>query len=125
MYLHLKNPSHFLIYCWKKQVIYLLQFSVSACANQPPGFSVKGTSTPNGLFQTITGLKILIGYTKRLHHGELFHLNVHYYLPLRNLPLHKRIIDSALKSFSFLPFPSLPMPKSVHVWLKLDNEVST
>ena len=50
------------------------KFSVPAWANQPPGFSVRGTSTPNGLFQTI---KILMGYTKRLHqlkHGVLFHL---------------------------------------------------
>ena len=29
------------------------QFSVSAWANQAPGFSVSGASTPNGLFQTI------------------------------------------------------------------------
>ena len=33
------------------------QFSVSACANQPPGFSVSGISTPNGLFQTMNELK--------------------------------------------------------------------
>ena len=30
--------------------------SVSAGANQAPGFSVSGTSTPSGLFQTINGL---------------------------------------------------------------------
>ena len=43
--------------------------SVSACANQPPGFSVSGTWTPNGLFQIINGLKRLdwISYSKRLH----------------------------------------------------------
>ena len=43
-------------------------------ANQSLGFFVRGTSTPNGLFQTI---KILMSYTKRLHrlkHGVLFHL---------------------------------------------------
>ena len=34
----------------------LVQFLVSACANQPTGFSVNGSSTPNGLFQTINGL---------------------------------------------------------------------
>ena len=28
--------------------------SVSPCANQPPGFSLSGTSIPNKLFQTIT-----------------------------------------------------------------------
>ena len=33
------------------------QFSIPACANQPPGFSVRGMSTPDGLFQTINGLK--------------------------------------------------------------------
>ena len=31
-------------------------FSVSACANQVTGFSVNGSSTPNGLFQVINGL---------------------------------------------------------------------
>ena len=35
------------------------QFSVSACANQPTGFCVNGSSTPNGLLQTINGLKRL------------------------------------------------------------------
>ena len=40
----------------------LVQFSVSACANQPTGFSVNGSSTPNGLFQTINELKQLMGY---------------------------------------------------------------
>ena len=34
----------------------LAQFSVSACGNQATGFSVNGSSTPNGLFQTINGL---------------------------------------------------------------------
>ena len=29
--------------------------SVSACENQSPGISGSGTSTPNGLFQTING----------------------------------------------------------------------
>ena len=37
------------------------QFSAPACANQPPGFSVSGKSTPNGLFQTISGLKNING----------------------------------------------------------------
>ena len=41
--------------------------SVSACANQPPGLSVSGTLTPNGLFQTINGLKRSVGYSKQLH----------------------------------------------------------
>ena len=31
--------------------------SVSAYANESPGFSVSGGSTPNGLFQTINDLK--------------------------------------------------------------------
>ena len=34
--------------------------SVSACANQPPCFSLSGTSIPNELFQTITRLKRLV-----------------------------------------------------------------
>ena len=41
------------------------QFSVSA--SQPPGCSVSGRSTPNGLFQTINWLKKLMGYSKQLH----------------------------------------------------------
>ena len=41
--------------------------SVSACQNESPGFSVSGASTPNGLFQTINGLKRLVSYSKRLH----------------------------------------------------------
>ena len=38
---------------WEKDQISLWGSSVSARANQPPGFSVRGTSTPDGLFQTI------------------------------------------------------------------------
>ena len=41
--------------------------SVSACANQPSGFSLSGTPIPSELFQTITGLKRLVSYSKRLH----------------------------------------------------------
>ena len=41
--------------------------SVSPCANESPGFSVSGVSTPNRLFQTINGLKRLVSYSKRLH----------------------------------------------------------
>ena len=55
------------------------QFSVSACANQPTGFSVNGSSTPDGLFQTINALKQLMDYSKRLHqlsYGVLFHLKI-------------------------------------------------
>ena len=37
--------------------------SVSACQNGSPGFSVSGASTPNGLFQTINGLKRLVSYS--------------------------------------------------------------
>ena len=40
--------------------------SVSACANESPGFSLSGASTPNGLFP-IHGLKRLVSYSKRLH----------------------------------------------------------
>ena len=39
----------------------------SACANQAPDFFVRGTSIPNGLFQTINGLKRLMGYSKQVH----------------------------------------------------------
>ena len=41
--------------------------SVSACEDEPPGFSASGALTPNGLFQTINGLKRLVNYSKRLH----------------------------------------------------------
>ena len=41
--------------------------SASAYANQLPGFSLRGTSIPNELFQIITGLKKLVSYSKRLH----------------------------------------------------------
>ena len=41
--------------------------SVSAGANEAAGFSVSGSSTPNGLFQTINGLKKIVSYSKRLH----------------------------------------------------------
>ena len=37
--------------------ISLWGISVSAFANEPPGFSDSGASIPNGLFQTINGLK--------------------------------------------------------------------
>ena len=53
----------------------LVQFSVSACANQPTVFSVNGSLTPNGLFQTVNGLKQLMGYPKWLHY-LLFHLKI-------------------------------------------------
>ena len=41
--------------------------SVSACANQPPCFSVSRTGTPDVFFQTIDGLKRSVSYSKRLH----------------------------------------------------------
>ena len=41
--------------------------SVSASTNKPPGFSVSGASTLNGLFQTINRLKRLVSYSKRFH----------------------------------------------------------
>ena len=50
--------------CIFNQKFTLGKFSVPAWANQPSGFSIRGTSTPTGLFQTI---KMLMGYTKRLH----------------------------------------------------------
>ena len=72
----LKTPSRRLgskakpVYLWSNRICIFTQkftlgkFSVPAWANQPHRFSVRGTSTPNGLFQTI---KILMCYTKRLH----------------------------------------------------------
>ena len=40
---------------------------ISACGNQPPGFSISGPSIPNGSYQIINGLKRLVSYSKRLH----------------------------------------------------------
>ena len=40
------------------------QFPVPACANKPPVFSVRGTSSPNGLFQTT---RMLMDYTRQIH----------------------------------------------------------
>ena len=52
----------------------------SSCSRiQPPSFSVRRTSTPNGFLDTINWLKILMGYTKQLpqlKHGVLFHLKI-------------------------------------------------
>ena len=48
---------------------------------------MRGTSTPNGLFQVIHGLKMLMGRTKRLHqlkHGVLFHLKIENLEPFVN-----------------------------------------
>ena len=61
---HLKEKKFKKRICTFTQKFTLGKLSAPAWANQPPGFSVRGTSTPNGLFQTI---KILIGYTKRVH----------------------------------------------------------
>ena len=50
------------------------QFSVPAGANQHPGFFIRGTLTPNGLFEAF---KISMGYSKsldKLKYGALFHL---------------------------------------------------
>ena len=47
--------------------ISLWDSSVSACANESPGFSVSGASTPNELFQIINELKRLVSYSKRFH----------------------------------------------------------
>ena len=41
------------------------QFSVSACANQATGFSVNGSLTTNGVFQTINGLLAMAPSTIR------------------------------------------------------------
>ena len=48
----LKKSSRFACLLMEK----LGQFSVFACGNQAIGFSVNGSSTSNGLFQTINGL---------------------------------------------------------------------
>ena len=41
--------------------------SVSTSASQPHGFSLRGTSIPNELFQTINELERLVSYSKQLH----------------------------------------------------------
>ena len=49
------------------KILHSWTVSVSACADQAPGFFVSWTLTPNGLFQTINELKRLMGYSKRPH----------------------------------------------------------
>ena len=71
---HPKEKKNEKTICIFTQKFTLGQFSVPPWANQPPGFFIRGTSTPNGLLQTI---EILMVYTKWLHqlkHGVLFHL---------------------------------------------------
>ena len=60
---HPKEKKIKKIICISTQKFTLRKFSVFAWANPPPGFCVRGTSTLNGLFQTV---KMLMGYTKRL-----------------------------------------------------------
>ena len=50
---HLKIKNFKKTICIFTEKFSLGQFSVPACANQPPGFSLRGKSTTNGLFQTI------------------------------------------------------------------------
>ena len=76
---HLKK-KHFkkriCIYTWKFS---LGQFSVPACANQPRGFCVRGKSTPNGLFQTIGGLKNISGLHQMTPSTKRY-INVNIYI---------------------------------------------
>ena len=109
----------------------------SVSANQPPGFSISGTSTPNGLFQTINGLKKI---SELLQMATLTILNFlstikvscflffTYVKSSRSTMTWKENLPHINKFFSSsFPFisPAIRMPKWVHVWSQLDNEVST
>ena len=115
--------------------ISLWEFSVSACANQPPSYSVSGTSTPNGLSQTINGLKRLVSLLQTAPSTFLNFL-LTFFLLRRSLIIHVRKnfaiyhdINGEFNKFFSSSFsstyPAIRMPKWVHVWPQLDNEVST
>ena len=59
-----------IIKIWEKDLHLYLRFpsgTVFSFCLCKSGFSISRTSTPNGLFQTINELKVLIGYSKWLH----------------------------------------------------------
>ena len=63
VYLLMEKPGNWfsIVKKWRRMHLYLrvdsgTVFSFCLCANQATGFSVNGSSTPNGLFQTINGL---------------------------------------------------------------------
>ena len=93
-------------------------WTVSACANEPPGFSVRGTSTPNGLFQTINGsinnflLTIEISYCLFFTYVKILRSTITW---MENLPHVNKFFTSFFSSTSAI----IRMPKRVHVWLNL------
>ena len=119
----------------RTRIFTLRQFSVSACANQPPGFSVSETSTSNGLFKTINELEASInrllktaplaetlwiipfGNWKSWTFGWLLKLAISYFSDIwkfHDLGLHKRKIYPTLQSFSvFLFLPVLDLLKRI------------
>ena len=116
--------------------ISLSDSSISAIANQRPDFSVSGTSTPNGLFQTINGLKkYWVNWNGSINNLELLlTFKASYFLfftcvkILRSTMTWKENLPHINKFFSS-PFSStsavIRMPKWVHMWPQVDNEVST
>ena len=92
--------------------ISLWEFSVSACANQPPSYSVSGTSTPNGLSQTINGLKRLVSLLQTAPSTFLNFLLTFFFIKMSYLLLFTYVkisrstmtLTENLTSFSVLPF---------------------
>ena len=116
--------------------ISLSDSSISAIANQRPDFSVSGTSTPNGLFQTINGLKkYWVNWNGSINNLELLlTFKASYFLFFtcvkilrstmtwkENLPDINKFFGSSFSSTS----PAIRMPKCVHVWPQPGNEVFT
>ena len=86
----------------------------------------------NGLLQmaplTITWCIVPFKNRKSWAFCYLLKLAISYFSDMwtfRDLPLHKRRIYPTLTNFSVLTFLPIQIPKSVHVWPQLDNEVST
>ena len=116
--------------------ISLSDSSISAIANQRPDFSVSGTSTPNGLFQTINELKkYWVNWNGSINNLELLlTFKASYFLFFtcvkilrstmtwkENLPHINKFFSSSFPCTS----PAIRMPKWVYVWWQLDNEVFT
>ena len=110
--------------------LYLKSYSVTV-----PNFaSVSGTSTQNGLFQTINGLKRLVSYSKlSINNIELLlTIKISYFLFFTYVKISQSTMTKGefkeLINKSSLIRPTLTairMPKWIHVWPKLHNEVST
>ena len=99
------------------------QFSVSASANQLSDFSISGALTRNGLLTTLlTILNFLV--TVKISYFSFF-----TYVKISRFTITWMENSPHINKFFSFPFsstsPVIRMPKWVHVWTQLDNEVST